>query len=838
MMRKNITVFFAFTLCFAMNSFAGFKEAAELYEQQQYKEAYDDFLVSYQNNDLRGNAYLRNLILTSKIDAERKLFWTLEELQKLEDTTSLNSENFLKASELYQLFLKDNIKFIVANTNKRKKIEKRLKVIIENLMNLYDESNTRASMILAQLSEDMDLRKRFSLSQPRIYYTNSLQFADRDIYLIALQKEYLNNEGYATHKLYAQFLERFPKNGEGELKIANMCKSKKDPVAESRWLIRAAHLGNQEAFDRVLKDYLFLITDLNPADGRNPLRDNDILVCVYKAAYELKDGGAYALLMGNFFDNNQKDEMHKVNVLKKDNKKSLYWYNKAKNVENYLGMTNCLVLQYNEIRKKLISENEAMIQQHINFVEDVLKIEDDFSEFNTNEMRVDLSHMVITIIQKLFKISDLKQEIFSRSLDYVIHHGKLYDKNIAKFFKFLFIQDGFILGQVNDEELLLLLKESSETYCHAANKLGFIYDQELNFKKSFECYLKACAMANTQNPNHYLCFYNLALTYANGRGCKKDYKKAYDLLKIAYSLKPFDSDIVDSLAKCCFYLGGEFNKEAYHFYELATKMKVPFADFNLALCKLFGKGCKKNVAAAQKIFEIYYATENSNAAFFLGMIELIKTSELNIENAKKYFEQVVLWANSNLDTNQNYLDTAKLFLASVSKEKNTDEIPFEPSAALVDGIEDVAEKKEDSDSEEFVFDYQTIIEEERQKSLGKRVLKNRQQVDGQLEEENIISYSLSKLKPKQKQIFNAIMDPSVNQEVKWSQFEKLICGLMKKGDFLKPAGGSKINIKLGQVQKQIHKPDHNDAAPLCPGRIQSARELLSAVVLEEQPNSN
>ncbi|MDP3532245.1 MAG: hypothetical protein Q8S31_03045, partial [Alphaproteobacteria bacterium] len=103
----------------------------------------------------------------------------------------------------------------------------------------------------------------------------------------------------------------------------------------------------------------------------------------------------------------------------------------------------------------------------------------------------------------------------------------------------------------------------------------------------------------------------------------------------------------------------------------------------------------------------------------------------------------------------------------------------------------------------------------------------------QLEEENVLPVSLSKLKPKERQVFDAIMDPSVNQEVKWSQFEKLICGLMKKGDFLKPAGGSKINIKLGQVQKQIDIPEHRKAASLCPGRIKDARELLSAVAIEK-----
>ena len=123
-MKKNIAAFFAFILCFSMNSFAGFKEAAELFEQEKYIEAYDEFFVSYQNNDLRGNAYLRNLILTSKIDAERKLFWTPEELQKLEDTTSLRSESFLQASALYQVFLKDNDKFLSAKEKKKKKNKK------------------------------------------------------------------------------------------------------------------------------------------------------------------------------------------------------------------------------------------------------------------------------------------------------------------------------------------------------------------------------------------------------------------------------------------------------------------------------------------------------------------------------------------------------------------------------------------------------------------------------------------------------------------------------------------------------------------------------------------
>ena len=207
----------------------------------------------------------------------------------------------------------------------------------------------------------------------------------------------------------------------------------------------------------------------------------------------------------------------------------------------------------------------------------------------------------------------------------------------------------------------------------------------------------------------------------------------------------------------------------------------------------------------------------------LGKIELIESS---YDKAQKYFEDFVLWADPNSDLDQSFVAEVALLLSN----KTLDEV----------GVSEVAEKQEE-ESEEIGdqddgqdFDIETIIEEERQKSLDKRnSLKNRQQQVQIAQEENVLPTTIARLKPKQRQIFDAIMDSSVNQEVKWSQFEKLVCGLMKKGDFLKPAGGSKINIKLGQVQKQIHMPEHNEAAPLCPGRLKTARKLLSAVMLEE-----
>jgi TPR repeat protein len=850
-MKKIIAVFFAFTLCCSVSSFASFKEAAELFEQERYIEAYDDFFACYQQNDLRGNAYLRNIIITDKINAERKEFWTSEELQKLEDTTCIRSEKSLKASMLYQDFLKQNNKLAIEKKqNKKKKLEKSLIGIVNKIVELHKESISHATFILIKLAENDEFKRRFKLSALSVYYDYALEWhVDRDIYIDAFQKGYLNRKGYETCKLYAQFLIRFPENGEGELKIATMLKKNESLLGDEkhckvlyRWFIQAAYLGNQEAIESVSKNLICLIMNKNKLNDASYIRDSSILTCLYKAAYDGLDDGYYACLLGYNFDEQHKKNANSILGIQKSNENAIFWYKKAKEQRDYLGAYNYIVLwcnEYGKNSKKII--NVSKLNDFVNIINEILKIENDASDLNSKEYKEELSKKIIYFIEIIYD-NNYNFTSLAHALNYVIAHGDIISKNIAERYKATFSKIDFFEEKLTDDDCFQLYLSASETSYLAMLELGCIYEhglsgQEIDFDKSFACYTKAYNRMSELGLTNYIMYYNLGMSYLNGQGCEKSYVLAYELLNKAYALMPNDPDIVDSMLRCSFFLGEEYNQKAYKFAVLADKMNVPFGDFHYAICLLFGKGCKKDINQGTEIIKNYYDERNAIAAYLLGKIELIESSH---DNAQKYFEDFVLWTDPKSELEQSLLVEVTLQLSDNDLNETYVSGDAEKSEQAADNVVlDVDIEKIEGEYDESYIDYQQIIEGERQKSLDKRdLLKNRQQSIEILEEENMLPASIVSLKPKQRQIFDAIMDSSVNQEVKWSQFEKLICGLMKKGDFLKPAGGSKINIKLGQVQKQIHMPEHNEAAPLCPGRIKTARKLLSAIVLEEQTNQH
>ena len=388
-MKKTIAAFFALILCFAMNSFAAFKEAAELFEQEKYIEAYDEFFVCYQNDDLRGNAYLRHLISSNNINAERKEFWTSEELQKLEDTTCIRSEKSLKASMLYQEFLKEHIRLLKEKKqNKKKRINIILSGFVDQLLSLHNESISRATFILIKISENDEFRRLFNLSNSSGYYDYALEWhVDRDIYIDAFQKGYLNRKGCETYKLYAQFLIRFPVNGDGELKIATMLKKNESLLNDqkhftliNRWLIQAAHLGNQEAVKLVAENLIYLILSKNRVSDSSYIRDSSILTCLYKMAYDSVNDGYYACLLGCNFDENHKKRKSNIYSIQKSNKNAIFWYKKSKEKGHYLGTYNYIVLwcdDYKKNSKKFIDVSK--LKDFVNIINEILKIENNES---------------------------------------------------------------------------------------------------------------------------------------------------------------------------------------------------------------------------------------------------------------------------------------------------------------------------------------------------------------------------------------------------------------------------------------------------------------------------
>ncbi|MDP3532991.1 MAG: hypothetical protein Q8S31_06865, partial [Alphaproteobacteria bacterium] len=735
-MKKIIAAFFAFTFCFSMSLHAGFKEAADLFERHKYDEAYDEFLTCYKANDLRGNAYLHHLILNDKIDAARKEFWSDFEFQKLVDTTCIRSEKSLQASVLYQEFLKQSNDLLTEKKiNKKKKLEKSLVGLLNKLVDLHKESISHATLILINISENIESKKRFKLSETSFYYDYALEWhVDRDIYLSALQKGYLDKPGYETYKLNAQLLERVSGNGVGEFLIAKILAKKKLPDVEShrkvldRWFIQAAHLGNKEALETVLEYQLDLIKKKNKVSDESYIRDSSILTCLYRASYDGIADGYYACSLGYNFDGNHKKTENTLLGIQIDNKKAIFWYKKAKEQGSYLGAFNYIALLCNKYKDKVEKFiDESKINDFINIINEILKIENDPSELNNEEDKKELSNKIVLLIEFIYNNSSFNSPSLLKGLNYVMAHGDIESKNLAKYLKATYNSNSFCEEKLTDGDCFRLYLSASKTCYLAMLELGCIYEhgrlgQEIDFHKSFEYYANAYNRMNILGLSNFITLYNLGMSYLNGQGCEKNYEQAYELLNKAYALAPNDKDVVDAMLRCCLFLGEKYNKKAYKFAVLAYKMNIPFGDFHYAICLLFGKGCSKDIDKAKEIINKYYNESHAIAGYLLGKIELIESS---FENAKKYFDNFLLWADPNSDLDQSFVAEVKLFFldeildefdASEAgknqlQESNSVILNVEPNNIEANNIED--------EYDESYIDYQQIIEVERQKSLDK-----------------------------------------------------------------------------------------------------------------------
>ena len=206
-----------------------------------------------------------------------------------------------------------------------------------------------------------------------------------------------------------------------------------------------------------------------------------------------------------------------------------------------------------------------------------------------------MSKKIIWFIEFAYNNSKLNFDSLLQALNYVIAHGEIESKNIAEYYKAAFGKINFFEEKLSDDDCFQLYLSASKTCYLAMLEFGCIYEhglsgQEIDFDKSFAYYTNAYNRMNGLGLTNYIMFYNLGMSYLNGRGCEKNYVYAYELLNKAYALAPNDPDIVDAILRCCFLLGEAHNKKAYKFAILAYKMNIPFGDFNYAICLLFGKG--------------------------------------------------------------------------------------------------------------------------------------------------------------------------------------------------------------------------------------------------------
>lgn len=197
-----------------------------------------------------------------------------------------------------------------------------------------------------------------------------------------------------------------------------------------------------------------------------------------------------------------------------------------------------------------------------------------------------------------------------------------------------------------DKAKMWLTKAANQGHADAINCLGVYYaDTEGDFKEAVKYYKKAIELGI---PNAYR---NLALCYHEGKGVKKDEKKAKELLAKASELGVEDAGEIQSSinneednrlideANKDFKPGSKNIAKAVRVYKTLAEKGNPRAQHNYAIAYLNGWGVNKNIAEAVKWLST--SADNGFALACLSLAELYTDGTLNknFELAKSYIDK-------------------------------------------------------------------------------------------------------------------------------------------------------------------------------------------------------
>jgi len=166
-----------------------------------------------------------------------------------------------------------------------------------------------------------------------------------------------------------------------------------------------------------------------------------------------------------------------------------------------------------------------------------------------------------------------------------------------------------------------------------------------NYELAVQYYQKAADQGNPEG------MYNLALLIKKGRGTKKDFKKAFELLEKAASQAPIGNEIPKvgvveaehSLGLHYFegiYVEKDYNMAVY-WYERASQHGYGLSANNLGLMYWLGHGVSIDLERAEKLFLFAHEKNDPNASVNLTQLYLMKLDP----------ERALLWHERALEMN-------------------------------------------------------------------------------------------------------------------------------------------------------------------------------------------
>ncbi|MCM1235595.1 MAG: sel1 repeat family protein [Ruminococcus flavefaciens] len=141
--------------------------------------------------------------------------------------------------------------------------------------------------------------------------------------------------------------------------------------------------------------------------------------------------------------------------------------------------------------------------------------------------------------------------------------------------------------------------------------LGILYEENKEYEKSFEWYMKAADNGSAVGQT------NVGLAYRSGSGVRKNFAKAYDYFKKA--AKGGNGEAMNQLG--LMFDNGEHVQQNYcqavRWYQKAVEQGFLPAKYNLALCYYYGTGVEEDEDYARYLLEELAEEGNESAQKFL-----------------------------------------------------------------------------------------------------------------------------------------------------------------------------------------------------------------------------
>lgn len=819
---KKIFFYVVFSLYFVIsNCCADFNTALKLFESEKYQESAPLFFECHENGNILAYNYLKCLY-------QKGFFADFKPSSTLEELGTKLSAAYLQASQYYIDYIKKQ--------NKAKPIV--------SLQALAKSNNSHAIMLLGEIAEIEQQKplnqrtklKKTPLKKPIDYYIDAARLYDREGFL-ALKR--INPEHSFVKTAF--ILEKLPE-GAGEEKLAHFFFAKNNFSEWAQWFLRAYFYGKRintnllidsiasnlikNAVNRVQRDILSY-------EFKLPFETNLLIINVIHFLAHEEDPEAQNFIAA-LHDPNFKELIN--DHYSKNAQNAHYWYTKAAFNGDNLACFNSGFMSFKKCQKLDVFQKK-LIDKHLDEIKNALN----FLKKTALENYDESLSILLAFHEEIYLIAKDDRFIDEYMDALKMGYEQPNENQLSYAIRYIDFKTKYeSTDNVTEQELDVFTQKFSKNE-HILNQVGVIYKDGLcGIQKSDEhskkaiTYFEKCIEID---PNYRDALYNLGHILLRSAPLNIDtLLRIVDLSQRAYNLGEIDAAFDLGIAHFKLReLGCDFAPPLESIKWLncsANDHNNSKAQFNLALLHIQGDS---NLAQDINVITDYLdraIVQNDVQAIALKIFMLLFLDYNCYQDEIRELRQLANKINFNWLSEIDFV----LPLFSAFTKLGVDDAESEFSE-ITDEFSEDTKNNNDGDSE---------IEDD---LLQQTPSSNPIQISSQLDyktkqcsnqkQKNIIKNtnkknlpnkeSVIKLKKKESEVLNNIMDKKSRKKVRWDEFVKLTQRYMKPGDSITRTKhkGSKVKFDIEGQKLDLDVPEHDERAILKGRRLEKVREFFN-----------